>query len=480
MSQTDQIEGIKNELVSSLLVGEPLRQIVQKAWPTIDEASNPIAFNDKKNALRNGSLRLRFQRDNSRALSVSYISSDPAEAYRVVNATIDTLIDFSKSDSAEKLQTNVVFLQKELDESEKRIREVQTKLTRLKSGLPPAIVEAHQRSVDQAVQSGEPISFSANLESPVQYPSKPGESYSELKLSLAIGEKELSRMVEQLRSKSYLSESVDVDDVVDSASDPSIAAILKTLAQKEQQLTQLTSQGLREKHPSVRDLKAEIESLNQMKRDRLRQLQTESGADAKEAASFRMERKLREKIEKKEEEVTSLRDRIEAIDEFRKELPEQNIDDKISILSIQKAMLSKLETELLVSKRAYEGLANEIDLAKRRQRVQENQIGVRATVAEAPRMPQTPIPMAHLSTIVMGMIVTLGLCIGVACIISVLDTTVHTSDDLTRIVEVPVLGTIDQMVERQTVQFRKMLAVVVFSVLLVYAMSAGLIVRAIL
>lgn len=474
VSIDEQIESKKFEAVSSLLYGDPIREIVSGAWPQISEKSNPLAFNDKVSHLRSRSgLRLQFQRDNARALAISYVSSDPGQAFRVVDSTIQTLVALNRSGSQTKITSNIDFLRKEREASQRTIQELQSKLTRLKNGLPPAVVEAHQREAQMYLQSdSSTIPPLLNDEGSVGDRGRLNSgSYQDFKLELAIARKEAERLEDQLRTKAYINQSDDIEALVDVDQDPVIAVTMKTIVEKQQKLSQLLATGYRDRHPDVRGVRSEIESLNEAKLRRLKELKLSKGTEALEVTELKLERRVREKLEVKREEIAELEDRIAVMEEFKKDLASsgKELDQKIDMLSLQRAMLFRLESDLQIARKSYENLTTELDLTERRKRVEDDDIGVRVTVAEPPRMPQASIPMAHLSTILMSLVITIAGCLGLACGWSLFDTRVYTTDDLARLVSIPVLGGVDRIVERQEIVQGKKFSVAVLTGLVIFS-----------
>jgi len=120
-------ENKAKSLVFSLLYGDNLRAIAEKAYPDVKDT---VSLNNKMQSL-GSSIKLGFRKDNYRALTVKHTSSDPKEAYKVVQATIDTIIEKNEATTKAKVSKSTSFLESELEAYKSKLRKIEKELFEL-------------------------------------------------------------------------------------------------------------------------------------------------------------------------------------------------------------------------------------------------------------------------------------------------------------------------------------------------------------
>ena len=449
-------------VVSSLRFGDPMRSIVQKAFPNLDQEENLPAFNGAVSRLgsKNG-IQLGFRRDNYRALNISYTSRDPDEAYRVVKATLDTLIEESKEITERRVANSASFLQKEIEAYNKQLKAVDQEIIRIESGFAPIADSSSASGIPEADPSG--LLEGAQLRKQVSY----HQTLPQLEFDLKVAEKELNRLIKRLEDKSYLSEAGELEGLLSVGDDFLLKELRTSIAAKEKERHLLASQGYLERHPKRKSLEAEIRNLKKLERQRTKELSEEAGEQGHELAKLKLERQLRAEISKKTEEIGRLKDRIAVMKRYQEEVASQkdSLINQVDLIAAQRSKLDQLKRQKYVTTDAYQNAVSELELIKRQGRADEGDIGLRIEIAEAPTLPKSPLPLAHMSTIVMGFALSLAGGVGLVCIIDALDTSVMFASELREIVPVPVIGEVDRMLAPETKAKEKNKTVVLLVVL---------------
>ena len=430
-----------SSVVGSLRFGDSMRKIVLSAWPDIDPESNPVAFNGKVASLgsRNG-VELAFRRDNYRALTISYTSKDPDEAYRVVQSTVDTLIDQTKSLSERRVANSEIFLVKEISEYKRKLVEIGQEITRLENGLGQYAGE----DAEVGEQSGAVLTDAGAIREQLRY----REGLPQLEFDLKVAEKELARMINKLESGSYLTDARDLEGLLSVGDDDLLRELRSTIIEKQKQRHLYSSQGFLAKHPKQKALDAEIRNLKRLEKERIETLADEAGIRGTEIARLKLERELRSKISEKTEDISRLRDRIAVTKRYREEIRKDKdaLVSQIDVIAAQRSRLEQLRQQKAVTAEGYANAVSELEIIRRQGRADEGDIGLRIDIAEAPVVPKYPVPLAHMSAVLMGFAFSVAIGIGLVFLLELIDTSVSSAAELRRLVSIPVIGETDRMV----------------------------------
>jgi hypothetical protein len=431
-------------VVGTIRFGDSIRDIVRRVWPDLNPEVNPVEFNSKVSALGSRSgIELVTHSNNERALTISFTAKDPDEAYRVVQATVDSLIDQTKSLTERRVANSESFLKREIEAYRAKLERMDQEIVRLENGLAPLMGDADQgaRSTNSdGTQVLDPSAFRDQL--------KYRESLPQLEFDLKVAEKELARLVSSLESEDYLNEAQQLEGLLSVGDDDLLKELRSSIIAKEKDRHLLSSQGFLELHPKRKALDAEIRNLKKLEKERVAELGKEAGVQGTEIAKLKLERELRGKISAKTEEVTRLRDRIAVLKRYQQEVREQKdeIVSQIDVFASQRSQLDQLKQQKSITAEAYHTAVTELEQIRRQGRADRGDIGLRITIAEAPQVPKNPVPLAHMSTVLMGLAMSIAAGVGLVCIIDVLDTSVSSAAELREFSPVPVLGEIDRMV----------------------------------
>ncbi len=465
-----------SSVVGSLRFGEPLRSIAQKVWPDLDANTNPVVFNARAQKLGSSNgIQLAFRRDNFRALTISYTSKDPDEAYRVVQATIETLMEESKFRTERRVASSASFMNREIEESKKKLEEIDQEIARLESGLAPFIDDGNGAGAasDSAVRraglmrGGNPINS-------IKY----RELLPKVQFDLKVAEKELERLVSRLENQSYLDDARQLENVLPHSDDPTLSELRAAIREKQKQRNILSSQGFLKLHPKRKALEAEIRNLERLEEERVTELQAKTGEQGFELAKLKLESQIRTEIGNKTEEISRLRDRISVLERYEEEVAAQSdaLVDQIDLISMQQSQLEQLKQQKIVKAEAYHQAVSELDIIRRQGRADRDDIGLQITIAEAPKLPKSALPLAHMSTIVMGIALSLAGGIGLVCGLDGLDSSLESTAELREIVPVPVIGETDRMVSAEQRTRMRLRSAVLLLFLLLFVLSSDQIV----
>ena len=458
--------------VGSLKFGDSLNSITKKAYPEISPDANMLKFNSlaRKLAANNG-IHLAFRRDNYRALTVSYTAKDPVEAYEVVRAAIDTLEEDSKGDTERRVSKSLSFFRSELEKTKDKLRAIDQEILQLTNGLGGDPMTGEMISADQRT----PLGLNLGLDQAIKFQ----QSLPQLEIDLRVNQKELDRLVEKLESKDYLDESGSEQLEYVSSNDPLIKEVQATILAKRKNQHILTSQGYKPAHPKQKSLSAEIKNLENLVTSRLKELKGTGSDKEFELVRLKHEQKLRTQIESKREEINSLNDKITALASYKEEFDSKrdSFKSKLDMIAELRTRLEELKLNKFILNDSYNVTATELEQVKRIGRADDNDIGLTIKVAEEPRIPAAPIPLAHLSVFTMGFALSLACGIALVCAVDTLDTTVGTAMELQTLSELPVIGSIDKLVSPGDEEKEKLTRYAIVTLVLLILLSADFIVE---
>ena len=452
-------------IVRSLLYGDQVKKIVNEVWPeTID---NEVLANSKIQNLRSrNGVKLQFQRDNPEALKVSYNSTSPKISYEVVANTVRALIDYNKELTEERLAQGIEFLNKELGNTREEIAKLESKIVRVRSGLPLSILNTQDAQNESIGEILDLIDIDIDIEGTLGNTLKFDDSISNLNYQLEIAKKELDQYQQEVKDKSYLDNSEDLEIVLNAGKDPEIQKITSLLFEKQGKLSELTSKGFLSAHPEVITLKKELENLELLKLKKLKLLQKKLPAESEGLTALRLEQLQNEKVENKQKQIERLKDRINATSAYQEKFKDKDmgLDSKLEELSERKAMLLELENKKLVASHSYAQMTKRLEIMKREGRIEQNKFGLSVQVAEAPEIPKNPIPFAGFPILVLGSSLTLAVLLGIATIMALLDNSIYSVSELYKLTGLKVIGTVDSFYMASNVEKKSYNFILIFIV----------------
>ncbi len=440
----DKFEDQPVQVTRSLLYGAPVKKIVNAVWP--ETIGNEAAQNGKIAYLRSrNGVQIRFQRDNPQALSVDFSNTDPLLAFKVVKETLAQLVEHNKEVTSNRLQTGVEFLKQEVEKTRVELSKIEQEIVRIRSGLPLQVLEEHDKqfqSIEKILDLA-PMNYDIekNLEKALNF----SESVSELEFQLEIAKKEMEQLEADLKSKEYLNNAEDLEVVLNANKDAEIDSLNQRLIAKKQQLSELTSKGFLLAHPDVLAATKEIESINNLKKQKVLNLQLGLNKENEELARLRLEKRQTKKIEDKVQEIQLLNDRLEVTRAYQSKFSDKNItlDDKLKELSERRSKLIELESQKIVASHSYAQMSKRLAVMQRENSIDQDKFGLSVKIVEQPQFPKEPIALAGLPTMIMILAITFGVLFMIASVIAMFDTRVYSIAQLSVVVNKPVLGAVD-------------------------------------
>lgn len=461
-SPANVLEQKKLRRVRSILVGEPLRRLVRKAWPEIDPKENPVAFNAKVQMLRSSSgLELEFRRDNPNSLTVGFTARTPQEAFSVVKAAVDILVAVNEEETRRSLERSQEFLTKEREGMRDKLAQFDSDILKLRRSIP----ESALRRYDQEKLLSK--SFPSLIAS-ITPDSTATDTFEGAKLRLSILEKELERLNAALREVKD-----DPQVALKSDSDASLQQLAKEISLKEQQLNALIFKGFKSAHPQRKSLEAELGSLRALREQRSNEF-LEGAVAGSDIGSQQRSQRILARIELKQGELEELREKVKVLETYEDESRklQGSLDDQIGELSKQTAKLAQLDSERGLLLESYNAISSKLESIEREGRVEEEDVGFKLAVLEKPRIPSRPLPLAHLPLLLMGVAISLATGVTLATLAQTLDSTVGTVKELQRVISVPVLGSVDAMITKEELKSSRRVRTLKAVALIVFALMA--------
>ncbi|MFO1488294.1 MAG: polysaccharide biosynthesis tyrosine autokinase [Verrucomicrobiota bacterium] len=335
------------------------------------------------NPVRNTSLiEIRVQNDN------------PQDAADLANAIADAYKEFRLGRSKEKLETGVKGLDETIEENEKKFREAQLEVERLRSELKVS-------DPDPASRAPSPMLSSAVVQ--------------QLMAEVSQREGEAAQLKTQLEALSSLSKEKlrgSIQTVVET--DPVLSTLINELDTAEQNLLTIAKTRT-EEHPDYQSAKKVVDQYNVKIDERV------------EAMMFGLQQRLASKQAYITNQIAKLAEAKKAdIEEAARTSPYWEA----------KMRLNNLEQFRSVLQMRAASIKADLNLP--------NKYMVEILDKAAPN--PTPIRPNKPLNIVLGVIIGLVVGIGLAFFIEYLDTSVKTIDDVERTLQSPVLGVIPQNV----------------------------------
>lgn len=454
--QTRDLNERKFALVNSLLVGRPIREILEKVWPGVDAKRDPVRYNRLLTGLRGKSgLQLEFKRENPQALEISYETGDPDLAFNVVRAATDVLLALNKEKKVGGVNARVEFLNKELELYSEKLRTDQQKILDIKATLPAEILRRYlqERTVQSMLASRNGADDHAQFL----------KTLDDLRINLAVSQRNYERLVQNLKE---LQRGDRVDSELPSVpnydDDPLIREFTRLIAEKEQEVSKIVAQGYLPAHPERKNAELELENLKASKVKRAQELETTASQNPTDSPVRRAAmRKLQDQLEEKKIEIETLKDKIAMMESYDNELQakrrqqSEGARDNSDAYADQIASLRNLEKESEIITDNYNRVQKQLQVALQTRRQEEEDGGLNVYVTEEPLRAQTAIPKAYAPILILGLVLAVSLGLGLIFAISVLDSSVNSVIELQRFSKVPVLGQIDRIMTGDEAQTKR-------------------------
>lgn len=430
----------RRDLLSKVLLGENIHNIIEAIEPGISEKTTPAKYNSLVGKFRDPKSGIQIRQDdktNINIVEISFVNTDPDLCYRAVKATAEAVKAENIRASAGKVQSKIDFLNKQVDFYKNRITGIDRESENIRSFLIDnfALLTEREKDLIAGVTGESETVKQQKLMSFAKY----DETLAQLNLDLI----ELERKKENLNKQLSGDVSAIRRRADEAQSDIFLEEYSKAIAAKELEAASLISSGYKPEHPQIKKIQSEIEKLKELGRVRRKELSGSSesiGADT-------IKEKISSDIEDLDYQIESLKTKIKAIGEYRRGAVEQFRPKDIGRKDIadKAARLVELEREKEINEGYYLDIRKQLEEAELKGRVEKEEAGLKIVTVEEPRMPSSPMPLQRIKPLLAGLIVAVGAGLSLAYVVDSLNSSLRTGKELRRLIMIPVLATLDKI-----------------------------------
>jgi len=423
----------KNELLSRILLGENIRDIIKDVWPQADEETSPVLYDRLIETLRN-KVAMIADRQDARLLNISFTDLNPNICYKVVRSVVDTIIKENTRVNTEQLEASLSFLKKQVDFYKGKLKDI----TQEKSGIRNKLLETYSFLDDSGrnlIREALGKDFEKGVGPDLQKFIKYDTELAQLSLQLQDAQAKKEALQGRLKGIAPKPASLTAKDFEE---DDVIKRYSKAIEDKELAITNLLSQDFALEHPQVVKLQNEVDSLKMLVERRIKELSESGHATGTKAQT---------ELEKIELSIETLKNKIDSTQKYIKDYKEQFKGPKVNIETFADdiAKFKDLKSSEEIATNNYTNFRKQLEEAELKIRVEIEKFGVNIKIIEEPRVPIQPIPFQRLSRIFMGLIFALGSGVGLAYLADSLINSIKSSAELRGLLQIPVLGSIDRI-----------------------------------
>lgn len=456
--ETKQTMEKKEELIGKILLGENIDKIIGEAWPNLNEKTEPLIYAKRRETLRapKSGIEIKPEKD-PRLLSISFQNTHPDICYKVVQATINTIIRENKKEVGARIETGLSFLTTQVEFYKDKLKALEEEMLNIKDELRKKLPELTPSERD-LVKSlfGEAVArdiFQATtpaLQKSINY----DQILTELNLELLDAQKKKERLQKQIETGAY-----SLRPATDKSfeNDFIIQEYNKAIAAKEIEISRAISAGYMPEHPSIKILQKEAETMKAAKESRLQELKGRA-PQAPDAAKKQAEEAAKAELETIQFQIEDLKEKIHLMEGYQRNVEGQLRSQEIenSFVSDKAAKLLELQNEKAISTKYYTDLRKQLEEIQLKSRLEKEKAGFNITVVEAPTIPLKPIPFQKLPKMLLGLVMALGAGGGLAYTVDSLNNPIRSSSELRELLKIPVLATIDKINTLQEINLRRM------------------------
>jgi polysaccharide chain length determinant protein (PEP-CTERM system associated) len=352
--------------------------------------------------------------------TIAYTYKDPYVAKKVVETLLNIFVESALGDTRIESDSAQRFLEKQIQEYEKRLVEAESRLTEFK-----------RRNLDTL-------------------PSQSGDAFNRLQRTQAQLEDLQLELKEASIKRNELKRQYQAAEKDAEAKQAAGGVILgspnaQRIQRMESRLDELLLKYT-EAHPSVRELRDTIKQLKVAE-----DVVISSGDGTSTLAADTAVEQLKLAYRQAEVELTSTRVRVK---EYEKRI--KALKEKLSFLPKVEAELKRLDRDYHINKKNYEELVQRLESA--RMSVQADVAGdsVKFRIVEPPKVPLVPVGPKRIPFSIGILVLALGLGGGLAFIMGQLRPVYYDVVGLRRGTEVPVLGQVTRVWTRKLAVKRKL------------------------
>jgi len=360
-------------------------------------------------------------RGSSSIFSLVVTSTSPVIAKDMVDNLLTMYLEEDSVERRQELATSIDFISAQLENYYQKLQEGEAKLREMKQ---------------KRVAAGESIDSSEALSKLIDMPGmyKFGtERMADMQFKLVEMDTELAvlserkSLLENERLKAEQGKTVLID-----VENPKVTSLKQTLAGYEQKLEDLLV-TCKEEHPMVIELRKNIAYIQE--RIKTEKAKPFEGTQAISAAWNEINKRIQEVDVKIEETNTKKREAMILINVYGKNTRGMNRDDIEMIQLIRNNQINQTLTELLLGR---------LESLKVTQQLEVASGYVPFRVLDEVRLPQTPLKKKTSQLILMGLFMSLMLAGGVGYGLDLLDQSVRKEQEVAKILDIPVLGSIPE------------------------------------
>jgi len=440
--------------------------IAKGVWPDLDKKKDPKKYKDAYAKTR----RFKFKyNEKNNTLAIFYKSYNPTLCYKMIHSAIDALRKEIKRSTKSRIDTGLSFLKKQETYYRDKIRNIDQEISKIKSELKTkeADLSDEERILISEITGERDIAIKDQTR--LRKLAKYDELLAELPLKLLEAKKHKQILEKAIATEEYVLPAKNPED------DRYVRQYTKQISDSELAITTLELRGYLPEHPDIKKLQRNIKSLKVLREKRIASLEEyvsgERGDRIEEA-----EKKAKTDLKKVNMEIETLEDKVKLLKEKYAEASGVGVKEPAS-LSILATRLKELRGEKEISQRYYQEIRRHLGEAELRSRVEESEAGITVVVINRPYTPSNPIPFQKTPKVVWGLVISLFLGSGLAYGVDSLDNSIKSATELREFLHTPILGSIDRIYTQREVQLNTLRRNSVIIALIVFALSAKLLVH---
>ena len=451
----------RNELLAKLLIGENAKLIINDVWPQAKEEKNPVYFNALKARLSK-SVRIWADSQDNRMLNIAFQDSNPNKAYKVVRAVIDSIIKENTRISSEQLEANLFFLNKQIEFYRNKIRTLETEESDIKDRLLQMYPQLNVKDRSSIRETLGERDFQRNIDPNLSKFIKYDNTLAQLNLLLSDALEKKGALKKQLIEITSKPISLNPEDYED---DNTVKMYSRAIQDKEIAITNLLTQDYAPEHPLITKLRGEIDSLNNLKEERIRSLM-ETGPTKETKGMV----EIKAQIKDNESQINDLKDKISLTEKYINEVKDQFKETKISTDTFRDdiSRAKDLSNDKQITSTYYSDFTKQLEEAKFKYRIATEKFGTTVKIIEEPKVPLYPLPFQKLPKFLAGLVLALGTGVGLAYIVELLNSSIKSGTELREFLQIPVLGSINRIVtpeEIKALSRRKKMLIIILIIL---------------
>ena len=362
-----------------------------------------------------------FQRSKETLYTITYQHRNPDKAKQIVQALLTIFIETTLGGSRQDSDVAQKFLDRQIDEYEKKLVEAEQRLMDFKK-KNLGMIPGQGKDYFSVLADMKTLLENANFQL-----SQAKKKHTELK-------RQESEMIAKLSSPSSGSIQTAVDSRIESLNKQLDSLLLKYT----------------EEHPSVAELKQSIQALEEQKKKELASVAEGKSANSV-LESSPVYQELQMSLGKASAEVETIKVQVE---EYKKRI--QKLQERVEVLPKIEAELASLNRGYMINKKQYDTLLARRESAKMSQEAESAGDQVKFQIIEPPHVPSAPSAPNRL--ILNSAVLLAGLAggLGLVFLFGQFNPVIHDQKTLRQVTGIPVFGSVSLVRSQEMIRKRKM------------------------